>query len=129
MLRDLIDWIRLESLARREIRLGIGHQFRKIRFVERFDACGQRGVAQDEYRCAVFARDSGRFDRDVEAIFHRRWREHDARAVAVAAEDSLVQIALLHVGGQAGARSAALNIANDDRDLGHRRPTDCFGFE
>ena len=38
VLRDLIDRIRLMRLPRREVRLGIGHQLRKIRFVERFDA-------------------------------------------------------------------------------------------
>src|SRR5207245_3936218 len=58
-----------------------------------------------------------------------RWREHDTWTVAVAAKDRLMQIALLHVGGQTGARPAALNVANDERDLGHRRPADCFGFE
>src|SRR5204863_2318103 len=78
---------------------------------------------------AVFARDPRRFDRNIEAIFHARWREHDARTIAVAAEDRLVQIALLDVGGQTGTRAAALDIANDQRDLGHRRPSDRFGFE
>ena len=40
-----------------------------------------------------------------------------------------MQIALLDVGRQTGARPAALNVANDDRDLGHRRPTNRFGLE
>ncbi len=39
------------------------------------------------------------------------------------------KIALLDVGRQPGARSAALHVDDDERDLGHRRPTDCFGLE
>src|SRR5204863_6164827 len=68
-------------------------------------------------------------DRALETTCHARRREHDARAVAVTAEDRLMQIALLDVGRQTGARPAALNVANDDRDLGHRRPTNRFGLE
>src|SRR2546423_1487533 len=40
-----------------------------------------------------------------------------------------MQIALLDIGRQAGARPAALDIANDQRHLGHRRPTDRFALE
>ena len=69
------------------------------------------------------------FDRDVETIFDCSCREDDARAVAVPAIDRLEQIALLDVGRQAGARSAALDIDDDERDLGHRRPADGFGLE
>ena len=65
------------------------HQLGQIRFVEGFDPRRQRCVAQDENRRAVFARDADRFDRDVETILHARCGEHDARAVAVAAEDRL----------------------------------------
>src|SRR5438132_9099251 len=45
------------------------------------------------------------------------------------AVNRLMQIALLDVGRQTGARTAALNITNDDRDLGHRSPADRFGLE
>ena len=130
MLRDLIDRIGLEaSRARRKIQFRIDHQILQLRFVERFDPRRQRGVAQNENRRAVFARDARRFDRDVETIFHRRGRQHDARAVAVPAENRLKQIALLDVGRQAGARSAALHVDNDERHLRHRRPADRFGLE
>ena len=40
-----------------------------------------------------------------------------------------MQIALLDVGRQAGARAAALHVANDERHLRHRRPADRFGLE
>src|SRR5262249_17368464 len=124
VLRDLVDGIRFMRLTRCQIRFGILHQLRQIGFVKRFDARGQRRVAQNEYRRAVFARDACRFERDVEAIFHARWREHYARTVAVTAKDRLMQIALLDIGGQTSAWATALNVANDDRNLGHRRPAD-----
>jgi hypothetical protein len=120
VLRDTLEIVRLEpTVARREIGLGINHQFRKVRFVKRLDARGQRGVAQNKNWRAVFARDPGRFDRDVKTIFYSRWSEHDARAVAMAAEDGLMQIALFNVCRKSGARAATLNIANDERDLRH----------
>ena len=113
VLCDLIDWIRLEGLARCQIRFWIDHQLRQIGLIECFDARGQRRIAQNENRCAVFARDPSCLDRDVKTIFHARCREHDARAVAVAAEDRLMQIALLDVSRQTGARTAPLNVTND----------------
>src|SRR5262249_35031298 len=68
-------------------------------------------------------------DRDVETILHGFWCEHDARTVAVAAEDCLMEIALLDIRRKTGARAAALNVTNDQRNLGHRRPTDRFRLE
>jgi hypothetical protein len=76
------------------------HQLLELRLVERFDARRERGVAEDEDGRAVFARDPRCFDGDVEAVFDGLRREHDARAVAVAAEDRLVQVALLDVVGR-----------------------------
>src|SRR5437762_4317035 len=120
VLRDTLKIVRFEpALAWREIGFRIDHQFRKIRFVECLDPRGEGGVAQNKNRRAVFARDPGRFNCDVETIFYRRWGEHDAWTVAVAAEDGLMQMALLNICRQARARAAALNIANDERDLGH----------
>ena len=40
------------------------------------------------------------------------------------AEDGLVKVALLDIGRQTGARAAALDIDNDERDLRHRGPAD-----
>ncbi len=40
-----------------------------------------------------------------------------------------MQIALLDVGRQTGARPAALNITNDERHFRHRRPADRFRFQ
>ena len=129
MLSNRVDRVRLKSLAWREVRFRIDHQFRKIRFIERFDPRRQRSIAQNENRRAVLARDPGSFDCDVKTIFHRLSREHDTWAVAVSAIDRLMQIALLDVGRQSGARPTALNIANNERDLRHRGPADRFGLE
>src|SRR6266550_7565915 len=118
VLRDTLELIRLEAaLAWCEIGLRVDHQLRKIWLVERFDTRGERRVAQNKNRRTVFARDPGRFNRDVETIFDARCCKHNTRTVAVAAEDRLMQIALLNVGGQACAWAAALNVANDEWDL------------
>src|SRR5204862_3725830 len=58
-----------------------------------------------------------------------RGGKHDARTVAVSAINRLMQIALLDVGRQTGARPAALNITNDEWHLGHRRPADRLRLE
>jgi len=47
----------------------------------------------------------------------------------VTAKDGLVKVALLDVGGEAGARTAALDIDDDERDLCHGSPADGLGFE
>src|SRR5207249_10250604 len=99
------------------------------RFIKSFDARSEGGVAQDENRRAVLARDPRRFDRDIETIFDCRCCEHDARAVAMSAINRLMQIALLDIRRQTCARSAALNITNNERDLGHGGPADRFGLE
>src|SRR6266478_7249061 len=114
VLRDALEVVGLEpGRTRREVRLWIDHQLGKIRFVERLDPGGQRSVAQNKNRRAVLARDAGGFNRDVKTIFHRRRGEDDARTVTVAAEDRLMQITLLDDGRQTGARTAALDVAND----------------
>src|SRR6266404_1235526 len=98
VLRDPLKIVRLETtLAWCEIGLRVDHQLRKIGLVERFDARGERGVAQNKNRRAVFARDARRFNRDVETIFDARRCEYNTRAVAVTAEDGLMQIALLNI--------------------------------
>src|SRR4029453_12587948 len=90
VLRDLIDRIRFVCLPRRQVRLGIDHQLREIRFVECFDARRERCIAQNENRRAVFSRDPCRFDRNIETIFHACGREYNSRAVAMTAEDRLM---------------------------------------
>src|SRR5204862_4880926 len=86
--RDTLKLIRLEApLAWCEIWLRVDHQLRKLGLVKRFDTRSERRVAQNKNRRTVFARDPGRFNRDVETIFDARCCEHNARAVAVAAED------------------------------------------
>src|SRR5438105_6252937 len=130
VLRDALEVVGLEpGRARGEVRFRIDHQLGKIGFVERFDAGGKRSVAQNKNRRAVLARDAGGFNRDVKTIFNRGGGEHDTRTIAVAAEDRLMQIALLNVGRQTGAWTAPLDVANDEREFGHRCPADCFALE
>src|SRR5437899_5794066 len=130
VLRDALQVVGLEpGRARGEVRFWIDHQLGKVGFIERLDPSGKRSVAQNKNRRAVLARDAGGFNRDVKTIFDRRRGEDDARTVTVTSEDRLMQIALLGVGRQTGARTAALNVTNDERNLGHRRPADRFALE
>src|SRR5439155_16624932 len=104
VLCDALEVVGLEpGRARGEVRFRIDHQLGKIGFVERLDPGGKRSVAQNKNRRAVLARDAGGFNRDVKTIFNRGGGEHDTRTIAVAAEDRLMQIALLDVGRQTGA--------------------------
>src|SRR5436190_10903433 len=98
MLRNRVEWAWLKTLTGREAGFWMDHQFRQMRFVERLDPSRQRSIAQNKERGAVLARDTGRFDRNVKTIFHRRSREDDTRAVAMSAVNGLMQIALLNVG-------------------------------
>ena len=52
-------------------------------------------------------------------VIHARCSEHNAGTVAMTSVDCLMKIALLNVCRESGARSAALNVANDERDFGH----------
>ena len=56
-------------------------------------------------------------------------RHHDLRRVAVAAEDGGQQVALLDLRRLAGARAAALDVDDDERDLGHHREPDALLLE
>src|SRR5262249_54423532 len=115
--------------ARGEVRSWINHQPGKIWFVERLDPRGQRSVAQNKNGRAILARDAGGFNRDVKTIFNGRCGEHDARTVTVTSEAALMQIALSQVRGHTGVRPAALNVTNEERNLGHRRPADRFALQ
>src|SRR5437762_3331591 len=130
VLCDALGVVGLEpGRTRGEVRFRIDHQLGKIGFVERLDLGGKRSVAQSKDRRAVLARDAGGFNRDVKTFFNRGGGEHDTRTIAVAAEDRLMQIALLNVGRQTGAWTAPLDVANDEREFGHRCPADCFALQ
>jgi hypothetical protein len=96
---------------------------------ERFDARRDCLIAQDQYRHVIFSRDIDGFDGDIETILNARRREHDAGRIAVAAKAGNVQVGLLDAGRHAGGRSAALNIANHQRDFRHDGPAERLGFE
>ena len=66
---------------------------------------------------------------DVEAVADRDRRHDDARELAVPAVERHVQIGLLGLGRQPGARAAALDIDDDRWDLGHAREPDQLAHE
>ena len=130
VLGDVIERIRFEiDRTRAQVELGALHQRFEIGLVERLDPGREGRVAEDENRGAVFAGNPPRLNRGVETIFHRGRSQHHAGAVAVSAEDGLVQIALLDVGREAGAWAAALHVHNNERHFGHGGPADRLGFQ
>ncbi len=64
-----------------------------------------------------------------EAVGRAAGRQHRHRALAVAAKHGLEQVGLLGLGGQAGARAAALDIDDHQRQLGHHGQADGLGLQ
>ncbi len=58
-----------------------------------------------------------------------RWGDDHARGVTVRAVDGEVEVALLGLRRQAGARAAALGIDDDDGDFRHRGEAERFGHQ
>jgi hypothetical protein len=78
---------------------------------------GEVAVGQEDDRRAVLEREPHRLERGVEAVA-RRLRGHDRqRRLAVAAVHREQQVGLLGLGGQAGRRTAALDVDDDQRQL------------
>ena len=73
---------------------------------------------QDDRRAVGFGQVEGLhgYGKDVLVV---RGRQGDDRMVAVRAPAGLVNVALAHVGGNAGGRSAALHVGDHAGDLGH----------
>ena len=89
----------------------------------------QVAVAQYHHRCHVLRGDANRFDRDVEAIRRRRWRQDGERRVGVAAEHRLKQIGLLGLGRHACRWAGALRVDDDERQLSGDSQSDHFGLQ
>ena len=95
----------------------------------RLGAVGEVAVGEQHHRRAVGDRDPGRLDGGVEAVA-RRLRRHDRdRGLAVAAEHRLQQVGLLGLGRQSGRRAAALDVDDQQRQLGHHGQADRLGLE
>src|ERR1700730_13703998 len=105
------------------------HECFQVGFIEGFDPRRQRTVAKHEYGRTVFTRDSCCFQGYIKEILDGGRRENNPRAVAMAAENGLVEIALFDICRKSCAWSSTLDIHNEKGDLGHRRPADCFGLQ
>src|SRR3990172_3879738 len=86
---------------------------------DRLRAVGERLVGEEDHRALVFLRQSEREDADPEAVLHGGRRQDDARQVSVTTVEGVEEVALLKLGGHAGAGSGALGVNDDDRDLRH----------
>src|SRR6185436_20621997 len=84
-----------------EIRRDVLTNLFQIRLRERFDARGDRLVAQDNHRHVELAGEIDGLDGGVETILNIGRGEHDTRRVTVASETSLVQVRLFDTGGHA----------------------------
>ena len=107
--------VRGELRVDRRDRRHVGHP-------PRLGAVGDVAVGQQDHRGAVLDRDRDRLDRGVEAVGRRLGGQHRHRRLAVAAEHHLQQVGLLGLGRHPGARPGALDVADDQRQLGHHAP-------
>ena len=80
----------------------------------RFGAVGQIPVAEHDNRRAIHRGNATGLNGGIEAIAGRSGRHDGNRCFTVASEHGLQQIALLGLGRKSGARSAALNINDDE---------------
>ena len=100
----------------------------------RGNAPGLRAVAKEalgeqQDRGHVLEGDLGGLEGGVEAV-RRRMGGHDGhRAFAVAPIEGLVEVGLLRLGGQAGGWAAALDVHDDQRQLGHHGEAHRLGFQ
>ncbi len=95
----------------------------------RLGAVGEVAVGEEQHGRAVGDGDPGGLDRGGEAVAGRLRRHDRDRRLAVAAEHRLQQVGLLGLGGQAGGRAAALDVDDDERELGHHREADRLRLE
>ena len=80
-------------------------------------------------RSVVVDGDARGLDGHVEAVRRGTRREHRDRRLAVAPVQHLQQVGLLGLGRQAGRRTAALHVDDDQRKLGHHGQADGLGLQ
>jgi hypothetical protein len=68
-------------------------------------------------------------DSRLETVTGRTCGEHGYGRVGVAPVDSLIEVRLLRLRRQAGRRTAALGIDDDERQLSVDREPDCLGLK
>ena len=94
----------------------------------RFGTVGKVAVGKDNHGNHVLQRDPRGFESDPKAIAGSGCREYGDRCFRVAAKERLQKIRLLGLRGQAGRGAPALNVTNDQRDLGGDRKAKGFRF-
>ena len=92
-------------------------------------AVGQVAVGEDDDRHHVLEGDAAGLEGDPEAVAGRGGRDHRDGRLGVAAEEGLQQVGLLGLGGQAGRGTAALDVADHERQLGGDREPHGLGLE
>ena len=90
----------------------------------RLGAVGEHAVGQQHHRRAVGDRDPDGLQGRVEAVAGRARRDDRDRGLAVAPEHRLQQVGLLGLGRQSGRRATALDVDDQQRELGHHRQAD-----
>jgi len=130
MPRDGVERVRFVVLAAgSHVGSGIDHQLIHVWLVERFDPSGEGLVGEDDHRRGVFAGQFAGFEGDVETVFDVAGGEDDARSVPMRTVDGLHEVGLFDVGGEASGRAAALDVDDDERELGHAGPAERFHLE
>ena len=95
----------------------------------RLGAVGEVAVGEQHHRRAVGDRDPGGLEGGVEAVAGGARRHDRHRRLAVAPEHRLQQVGLLGLGRQPGGRAAALDVDDQQRQLGHHREADRLGLQ
>ena len=95
----------------------------------RLGAVGEHAVGEQHHRRAVGDRDPDRLEGRVEAVAGGARRDDRHRRLAVAAEHRLQQVGLLGLGRQPGRRAAALDVDDQQRQLGHHGQADRLGLQ
>ena len=87
-----------------------------------------KASAEEDDGCHVFHCDACGFESHGEAVGRGGGGYDGERRLTVAAVESLHEIGLLGLGGEAGGGSAALHVDNHERQLGDDGETDAFAL-
>ena len=110
-------------------RHGDVRQRRDVGEPPRLRTVGEVAVGQQDHRGAVLERDPDRLDGRLETMGRAVRRDHRQRCLAVAAEQCEVEVGRLGLRRQAGGRSAALDVDDQQRQLDRDGERDGLALE
>ena len=100
-----------------------------LRDAPRFGAVGDESVGEQDDGRHVLHGDASRLEGVVETVARRRGGHHDRRALAVAAVEGLLEVALLGFRRQARRGASALHVHDHQRQFGHHGQSQRLALE